>query len=103
MNTLTIDAEERSQLEALVRSTKDKKTADRIRIILALADGYRAKDVAAIFRIDEDTVTKWKNSYRKRRLFSDWLATAHQGYAGKLTRDQERELELYVKGEMVTD
>jgi transposase len=103
MNTLTIDADERTKLETLARNTKDKKTADRIRIILALADGYRAKDVAAIFRIDEDTVTKWKNKYRKRRLFSDWLATAHQGYDGKLVRDQERELEQYVETEMVTD
>lgn len=103
MNTLTIGADERAQLEALARSTKDKKTADRIRIILALADGYRAKDVATIFRIDEDTVTKWKNKYRKRRLLSDWLATKHQGYDGKLTRDQGYELERYVETEMVTD
>jgi len=103
MNTLIIDTEERNQLEGLARSTKDKKTADRIRIILALADGYRAKDVAAIFRIDEDTVAKWRNSYRKRRLFSDWLATNYRGYNGKLTRDQEHELEHYVETEMVTD
>jgi len=58
MRKTTIDPEERTQLEALARTTKDKKTADRIRIMLALADGYRTKDVARIFRIDEDTVTK---------------------------------------------
>ena len=103
MHTLIIDANERTQLEALARKTKDKKTADRIRIILALADGYRARDVATIFRVNEDTVTKWKNSYQKRRLFSDWLATAHRGYDGKLTRAQEHELEQYVETEMVTD
>lgn len=103
MQTFTIDTDERSQLEVLARSTKDKKTADRIRIILALADGYRAKDVAIIFRIDEDTVTKWKNKYQKRRLLSDWLATASVGYRGKLSRDQELELEHYVATETVTD
>src|SRR5216683_675436 len=103
MHTFTIAADERTQLEALARSTKDKKTADRIRIILALADGYRARDVATIFRIDEDTVTKWKKSYRKRRLFSDWLATGRTGYDGKLNHDQELKLEHYVETETITD
>lgn len=103
MQTFIIESEERSQLESLARRTKDKKTADRIRIILALADGYRAKDVATIFRIDEDTITTWKNSYRKRRLFSDWLATAHTGYDGKLTPHQQSKLSAYVDTETITD
>jgi transposase len=101
--SLAIDPDERTQLEALARTTKDKKTADRIRIILALADGYRAKDIATIFRIDEDTITKWKNNYRKRRLFSDWLATRHSGYDGKLGRDQQQEIEHYVETETIVD
>jgi transposase len=103
MNALTIDADERAQLEALARMTKDAKTAIRIRVILALGNGYSIREVAAILLLDEDTVAKWRNKYRKRRLFSDWLATAHKGYDGKLTRDQERELEQYVETEMVTD
>ena len=72
--TLTIDPDERSQLEALARTTKDAKTQKRILAILALDDGYRAINVARIFRIDEDTVTTWKNKFQKRKLFSDWLS-----------------------------
>lgn len=103
MNTLTIDPDERAQLEALARTTKDAKTAIRIRVILALGNGHSVKHVAELFLLDEDTVAKWRNKYRKRRLFSDWLATAYQGYDGKLTREQEHGLEQYVETEMVTD
>jgi transposase len=103
MHKVTIEPAERMQLEALARTTKDAKTATRILVILALDAGYRAKDVAKLFLLDEDTVTKWRNKYLKRRLFSDWLATDHHGYDGKLTVNQERELEQYVHTETVTD
>ncbi len=103
MPTLVIPPEEQAQLRELVRTTKDKKTADRIRIILALGDGWSARDVARLFLIDEDTVTSWKKKYQKRRLFSDWLSMATIGYTGKLTGDQLRELETHIEAETITD
>lgn len=103
MPTFIIEPEERSQLEALARTIKDAKTEKRILVILALADGYRVKDIARILRIDEDTVTKWRNKYTKRQLFTDWLREAYKGYDGKLTREQELEIEQYVKTETITD
>src|ERR1700677_1642744 len=103
MRTVTIEPEERSQLEALARSTQDAKTVIRIRAILALDAGYRIKDVANILGLDEDTVTKWRNKYLQRRLFTDWLATKSVGYDGKLTREQKLELEHYVVNETITD
>jgi transposase len=103
MLTLVILPEEQTQLRALARTTKDKKTADRIRIILALADGHSAKHVAELFLLDEDTITDWKKKYQKRRLFSDWLASGQQSYNGKLSDDQLRELEAHVEAETITD
>jgi transposase len=100
---LTIDPDERTQLETLARTTKDAKTAIRIRAILALADGYRITDVAHILRLDEDTVTKWRNKFKQRKLFTDWLAINCAGYTGKLTPAQEHELEQYVMAETITD
>lgn len=84
-STPTLEPDERAQLQQLARSVKDAKTAIRIRVILALADGYRASEVAKLFLLDEDTVTKWRNKFKKRRLLSDWLATNCYGYTGKLT------------------
>jgi hypothetical protein len=46
MPTLAIPPDEQAQLSALARSTKDAKTAIRIRVILALAGGQSAKHVA---------------------------------------------------------
>jgi len=102
-STLTIDTGERAQLEQLARNVKDVKTAIRIRVILALADGYRTGEVAKLFLLDEDTVTKWRNKFKKRKLFSDWLSTNTNGYAGRLTPDQELAVERYVTDGMVTD
>lgn len=102
-NQLTIELEERAQLEQLAHSATDKKTADRIRIILALADGYRALEVAHIFRVDVDTVNKWRNKFKKRRLLTDWLATSCYGYEGKLTSEQEQAITKYATDELITD
>ena len=101
--TLAIEPDERAQLEQLAHTTKDKKTADRIRIILALDDGYRAIDVARIFRLDEDTVKKWRNKFKKRRLLTDWLATECHGYTGKLTSTHEQAITQYVTAELISD
>jgi transposase len=101
--TLFIESDERTQLEQLARSTKDAKTAIRCRVILALDNGYRPAEVASLFLLDDDTVTKWRNKFKRRRLFSDWLATTCHGYAGKLTPDQERTIDQYVTVRLITD
>jgi transposase len=59
--------------------------------------------VATLFLLDEDTISKWRNKYRNRRLLSDWLACDYRNYDGKLTHDQHIELEHYVETEMVID
>jgi len=101
--TFTIDPDDRIQLEQLARTVKDAKTQKRILAILALGDGYSVREVSKLFLLDEDTITKWRNRYRKRQLFSDWLATHYQRYNGKLTREQQCELEHYVETAVVTD
>jgi transposase len=101
--TLSIDPDERVQLEQLARSVKDAKTAIRIRAILALGNGHTVREVAEILLLDEDTVAKWRNKFRKRKLFTNWLGTNTDGYDGKLTRAQEQAVEQFVADEMVTD
>lgn len=100
---LTIDPDERAQLEQLARTTKDAKTAIRIRVILALAKGNSVRHVAELFLLDEDTVTKWRNKFRKRKLLTDWLSTNCVGYAGRLTAEQEWAVTQYVLDNLVID
>jgi transposase len=102
-NTPFIDSEERDQLEQLARSVKDVKTALRIRVILALDKGYNPPEVASLFLLDESTIKKWRNKFRKRKLFTDWLSTNVRGYSGKLSKEQEAEISSFVEAETVTD
>lgn len=99
----TIDPEERIQLQVQARTNKDARTVKRILVILALADGYRTAEVAKLFLLDEDTVAKWRNKYRKRHTATDWLTTIHKGGSDKLTIEQCHELEAYVQAELITD
>ncbi len=98
-----IGSEERDQLEQLARSVKDVKTALRIRVILALDKGYSSSEVASLFLLDESTVKKWRNKFRKRKLLTDWLSTNVRGYSGKLSEEQETEISSFVESETVTD
>lgn len=100
---LTIDPNERIELTKIARITKDAKTQKRILIILALADNYSATEVAALFLVDVDTVNKWRNKFKRRRLLTDWLTTSCQGYEGKLTTEQEQAISDYVGKELITD
>ncbi len=101
--TFTIDPDERIRLAEQARTNKDAKTVKRILVVLALADGYRIQEVAKLFLLDEDTVTRWRNKYRKRRTATDWLAIVHKGGTNKLTPEQCHELEAYVAAELITD
>lgn len=103
MKTVSLLPEEREQLIILARENKDVKTAIRIRAILALDAGFTEKEVAGILLLDEDTIRKWRKKYDKRQFFSDWLGEAYKGYNGKLTKDEEIEVNRCVEKETITD
>lgn len=103
MKTVSLLPEERKELLELAKQIKDAKTAIRIRVVLALDAGYTEKEVAEILLLDEDTVTRWKAKYEKRQFFSDWLGEKYMGYKGKLTHNQEKDVEEFVKENVITD
>jgi transposase len=103
MKTFTLLPDERKDLIRLGKQIKDVKGAIRVRVILALDAGYTIKEVADILLLDEDTVSNWKKKYQKRQFFSDWLKEYYAGYNGKLTEEQIKEIEGFVKKHTVTD
>lgn len=98
-----LTAQQRQELVRLEKQIPHKGVSTRIKIILALDEGYEAKDVARILLIDEDTVTKWKRLYEQSKYFSDWLGDENNGYRGRLTREQEILVEKFVEGAVITD
>lgn len=103
MPKIKLKPEERDELIRLEKQIKDKAIGIRIRIILALDLGYSNQEVSDILLVNEDTVNKWKRKYFKGRLLSDWLQTNHQGYSGRLSDDQLKQVEEFVKDGVITD
>lgn len=100
---MKLTAQERKQLIKLEKQIPHKGVSTRIKIILALDEGYEAKDIARILLLDEDTVTKWKKRYEQSQYLSDWLGDQNNGWQGRLTREQEKIIEKFVEKEIITD
>jgi len=54
---------EAERLEALFRSTADRKLRDRIQIVLMAHRGRARRNIAADLGVDRRTVTRWLNTY----------------------------------------
>ncbi len=100
---MKLTVQEREELLKLEKQIPHKGVSTRIKIILALDLGYSAKEVAEILLLDEDTITKWKQLYEQSQYLSDWLGDKNNGYRGRLTREQEKMVETYVKDAVITD
>jgi transposase len=88
-----LDPEERIRLESVLRETKDPYDRDRIRVIIALDNGYPPSKIADILRISERTVYGYLKAYEEEGR------TAHEPHPGKpckLSPTQEVELKDYL-------
>ena len=100
---MKLTVQEREELFKLEKRIPHKGVSTRIKIILALDLGYSAKEVAEILLLDEDTIRKWKKLYERSQYLSDWLGDKNNGYRGRLTQEQEKMVERYVKAGVITD
>lgn len=98
-----LTARQRQELIQLEKRMPHKGVSTRIKIILALDLGYTAKEVAKLFLLDEDTITKWKNLFEQSSTITDWLGTKNNGWQGRLTTKQEALVEKYVTDAVITD
>lgn len=87
--------QERKSLLKELKSERQRKNADRIRIILLLDDGWTYKKIAEAFFIDEDTVANYKNRYLSGGLES-LLNDAFKGSPMRLSLEQQILLELHL-------
>ena len=59
---------EAERLDALFRSTGDRKLRDRLQIVLLAHRGRARQDIAADLSVHRKTVTRWVNAYCDRGL-----------------------------------
>src|SRR5580693_10699367 len=102
MRLIELSEEDRAELIRQHRyQGDDAKSADKIKAILLLDDGYSRQEVARILLRDEDTITRWKETYKTRKSLSGWFDEDYPGYAGKLGPVQLKAVETYVEGTIV--
>ena len=91
-----LTSNDRQQLEAAYQAARDKRTANRINILLLLDDGYTYEEVAAILRLDDETIRRQEKSYRALGL-AEFIKNPFAGGTCKLSLEQLTELEAYLE------
>lgn len=90
-----LSSKERAELYNHQRVLHDKRSCDRIRIILLLDKGWGYEKISTAFFLDQTTIRRYLAIYRKEGL--DALLTLH--YSGKpceLTQEQLEKISVYV-------
>jgi transposase len=102
MRDYTLSKEKIAELEKLHRGLRDKRQADRIKAVIALAKGWSAADIAEILLLDEKTSRHYFEVYQQdgsRTLLED----NYSGAEPKLDVHQMSELETYLEEHILPD
>ncbi len=93
--TIKIDLsnKERKELRKLIQKTKERKFADRLRVILYKADGYEHKEIASMLQMGKNQVTKIIKLYSEEGLDS-LLKDNYKGSEPKLNSEQRYALKI---------
>ena len=103
-----LPSESRKILEEFHRACLDKKTADRIKAILLMADGFTYQQIEKILLLDERTLIRYKKIYHEKCV-DGLVANNYQGRPFKLNEEQiiqlkkELDLRLYATAESICD
>lgn len=95
--TISLTADERKELEERIRHTKDRKKADRLRVILYKAEGHSHKFIAKLLQMGRKQITKLVTRYRQGSWEALVQADNYQGSSPKLTPEQQQALKIELK------
>jgi transposase len=93
---LNLGKKARKKLRQQIRKTKDRKIADRLRVVLYKAEGYSHKDIAGLLQIGINQVTKILQRYLAGGLEA-LLKDNYPGSQPKLTPEQQHLLTWELK------
>ena len=66
---IVLSAEEREQLESIIRRAKSQRRhVERSRMVLMAADGHSNKAIAAALKTREARVSKWRTRFERLRM-----------------------------------
>ena len=92
---INISPEDVADLKKIHKSLKEKRQADRIKIILLLHMGFSQIEVSEMLLLDEDTISKWKHLFLNRKDNHSWFVDNYVPYWGKLSSHQITRVRQY--------
>lgn len=93
---LDLSPEELKEIRKRIRQAKDRKRADRLRVILLKSEGYKNHVIAHILQMSLNTVGNHIKRYQRGGL-NALCATSYQGKQPRLTPEQLRILRFELK------
>ena len=102
MKDYTLPKEAIVELEALHRSLRDKRQADRVKAVIALSKGWPIVQIAEILLFDEKTSRNYFERYRQGGVPA-LLDDHYPGADPKLDKHQMAELEQYLEAHILGD
>ncbi len=93
---ITLTEEKRKELHKRIRQTKDRKMADRLRVVWLKAEGYKHHVIAHLLQMSINSVTKCLRRYLAGGLDAV-CATKYQGKQARLTAGQQEILKIELK------
>ena len=105
---LYLNKESRMVLEEFHRASLDKRTADRIKAVLLIADGFTYPQIEKILLLDQRTLNRYKKIYIQQGI-DGLVANNYQGRQCKLSEEQIKKLKeeldsrLYASAEAVCE
>ena len=91
----------RAVLEEFHRACLDKKTADRIKAILLIADGFTYQQIEKILLLNERTLSRYKRIYLEQGI-DGLVANNYQGKQPKLSEEQINQLKKELDRKLYT-
>jgi len=96
MKGYSLPPHELAQLRTEHRMAKEKRHADRIKVVIALGNGWSANQVAEVLLIDPDTARSYFKRYRRGGI-RGLLSMDYRGGEAWLSDEQLLELDLHLQ------
>ncbi len=97
---LTLTPTQTLELRHLQRATRERQVYVRVTVVLMLAGGFAAADVADALGIDAASVYRYAQGYGQAATLGDFVTRHYVPYAGRLTGAQAEQVRAHVGEEL---
>lgn len=94
--SITLTVEQKKELKNLHKQERDRRHADRIKVILLLDLGLSYKDIASYLLLDDQTIRNYEKTYQSGGV-EGLLSDNYVGCVPKLTPEQEEQLKEHLR------